>query len=94
MKFTPQQAIQFMTNISEKILDNFEQKPKMMIAIHRSGRNFQKQFPEIQKQPSEVFCKKKVFFEISQNFLENTCARASFFNKVAGLLGLFLLFSV
>ena len=35
MKFTPQQAIQFMTNISEKISDNFEQKPKMMIAIHR-----------------------------------------------------------
>ena len=92
MKFTPQQAIQFMTNISEKILDNFEQKPKMMIAIHRYV--FQKQFPEIQKQPSEVFCKKKVFFEISQNLLENTCARASFFNKVTGLLGLFLMFSV
>ena len=92
MKFTPQQAIQFMTNISEKISDNFEQKPKMMIAIHRYV--FQKQFPEIQKQPSEVFCKKKVFFEISQNLLENTCARASFFNKVAGLLGLFLMFSV
>ena len=92
MKFTPQQAIQFMTNISEKISDNFEQKPKMMIAIHRYV--FQKQFPEIQKQPSEVFCKKKVFFEISQNLPENTCARASFFNKVAGLLGLFLMFSV
>ena len=27
---------------------------------------------------------KKVFFEISQNSQENACARASFFNKVAG----------
>ena len=27
---------------------------------------------------------KKVFLEISQNSQENTCARASFFNKVAG----------
>ena len=28
---------------------------------------------------------KKVFVEISQNSLENTCAKVSFFNKVAGL---------
>ena len=28
---------------------------------------------------------KKVFLEISQNPLENTCARVSFFHKVAGL---------
>ena len=28
---------------------------------------------------------KKVLLEISQNSLENTCARVSFFNKVAGL---------
>ena len=28
---------------------------------------------------------KKVFLEISQNSQENTCARVSFFNKVAGL---------
>ena len=34
---------------------------------------------------SEVFCKKEVFLEISQNSQENTCARVSFFNKVAGL---------
>ena len=34
-----------------------------------------------QKRPLEVFCKKKVFLEISQ---ENTCARL-FFDKVAGL---------
>ena len=27
---------------------------------------------------------KEVFLEISQNSQENTCARASFFNKVAG----------
>ena len=27
---------------------------------------------------------KKVFLEISQNSQENTCARVSFFNKVAG----------
>ena len=31
-----------------------------------------------------VLCK-KVFFEISQNSQENTCARVSFYNKVAGL---------
>ena len=35
MKFAPQKAIHFMTNITEKILDNFEQKPKIMIAIRR-----------------------------------------------------------
>ena len=28
---------------------------------------------------------KKVFFKISRNSQENTCARVSFFNKVAGL---------
>ena len=28
---------------------------------------------------------KKVFWKISQNSQENTCARVSFFNKVAGL---------
>ena len=37
-----------------------------------------------QKRPLEVFCKKKVFLEISQNSQENTCARL-FFDKVAGL---------
>ena len=31
-----------------------------------------------------VLCK-KVFLEISQNSQENTCARVSFFNNVAGL---------
>ena len=30
-----------------------------------------------------MFCK-KVFLEISQNSQENTCARVSFFNNVAG----------
>ena len=29
----------------------------------------------IKKQPPKVFCKKKVFLEISQNSQENTCAR-------------------
>ena len=33
---------------------------------------------------------KKVFLEISQNSQENTCARASFFNKVAGARASFL----
>ena len=32
---------------------------------------------------------KKVFLEISQNSQENTCARVSFFNKVAGLMQTF-----
>ena len=30
-----------------------------------------------QKERREVFCKKKVFLEISQNLQENTCARVS-----------------
>ena len=36
-----------------------------------------------QKQPPGV--KEKVFLEILQNSQENSCARVSFFNKVAGL---------
>ena len=39
-----------------------------------------------QKQPPEVFCKKKVFLEISQNSQEKTYRRVSFFEKVAGHL--------
>ena len=35
-----------------------------------------------QKQPPEVFYKKKVFSEISQNSQENTCARFSFWIKL------------
>ena len=35
-------------------------------------------------QPPEVFCKKKVFLNISQNSQENTCVEC-LFNKVAGL---------
>ena len=44
-------------------------------------------FLMIQKQPLEVFCKKKVSLEISQNSQENTCARVSFLMKlqVSGL---------
>ena len=37
-----------------------------------------------QRQPTEIFCK-KMFLKILQNLQENTCARVSFFNKVAGL---------
>ena len=33
---------------------------------------------KVQKQPLEVFCKKKLFLKISQNPQENACARASF----------------
>ena len=36
----------------------------------------------LQKQPPEVFCKKKVFLEILQNSQENTCARVSFLIKL------------
>ena len=36
----------------------------------------------VQKQPPEVFCKKKVFLEISKNSQENTCARGSFLIKM------------
>ena len=42
--------------------------------------------PEIiknhQKQPPEVFCKKKMFLEISHNSQENTCPRVSFLIKL------------
>ena len=40
--------------------------------IYGEGKRYQ------QKQPPEVFCKKKVFLGISQNSQENTCARDSF----------------
>ena len=36
----------------------------------------------MQNQPKEVFCKKKVFLEISQNSQENPCARASLLIKL------------
>ena len=36
----------------------------------------------MQKQPSELFHKKTVFLEISQNSQENTYARASFLIKL------------
>ena len=39
-------------------------------------------FSYFQKQPPEVFCKKKVFLEISPNSQENTCARVSFLIKL------------
>ena len=42
----------------------------------------QVQFPEAVVWRCSV---EKVFLEISQNSQENTCARVSFFNKVAGL---------
>ena len=35
----------------------------------------------LQKQPPQVFLKKKLFLEISQNSQKNTCARASFLIK-------------
>ena len=46
--------------------------------IRRTGRSLK----EKQNQPPEVFCKKKVLLETSQNSQENTCARASFLIKL------------
>ena len=49
-------------------------------------------FPEscfFQKQPPDVFFKKKVLFEISQNSQENTFARSSFLKRNSGT-GVFL----
>ena len=37
---------------------------------------------ERQKQPPEMFCKKRCFLETSQNSQENTCARVSFLIKL------------
>ena len=42
-------------------------------------------FMLLQKQPPEVFCKKPMFLEISQNSQENTCARVSFLIKLQAL---------
>ena len=39
----------------------------------------------IQKQPPELFCKKKVLLKISQNLQENNCARVSFLIKLQAL---------
>ena len=44
-----------------------------------------------QKQPPEVFCKKKVFLEVSQNSQENTCTRVSFLMKLLKKRLLFLM---
>ena len=40
---------------------------------------------DCEKQPPEVFCKKKVFLEISQNSQENTCARVPFLINLQAL---------
>ena len=43
-------------------------------------------FPlRFQKQPPEVFCKKRFFLEILQNWQKSTSARVSFLNKIAVL---------
>ena len=38
-----------------------------------------------EEQPPELFCKKSVLLEISQNSQENTCARVSFQIKLQAL---------
>ena len=43
-------------------------------------------FLHIQKQPLDVFCKKKVFLELSQNSQESTCASVSFLIILQALL--------
>ena len=48
------------------------------------GECFYTKLWTIRGTPSEEFCE-KVFLKTSQNSHENNCARASFFNKVAGL---------
>ena len=50
--------------------------------VPKNLRKFFYQFLSLQKQPPEVFYKKKVFLEISQNSQENTCARVSFLIKL------------
>ena len=50
----------------------------------QAAYDYEKQNYIQQKQPPKVFCKKGVL-EILQNSQKNTCARVSFFNKVAGL---------
>ena len=48
--------------------------PKAKVILH-----FERSY--WQKQPPEMFCKKKVFLEITQNSQENTCVRVSFIIK-------------
>ena len=47
--------------------------------------HYAKWYNKIQKQPPEVFCKKRLFLEISQISQENTCARVSFLIKLQAL---------
>ena len=44
---------------------------KLCIHSHNTKR-------QLQTQPQEVFCKKMLFIEVSQNAQENTCARVFF----------------
>ena len=69
-----------------KKLNIFTPQLLMYYIQYQNGKS---RLVHIQKQPLEVFCE-KVFLKISQNSQETTCARLSFFNKVAGLRQLFL----
>ena len=55
-----------------------KKKPVSQIKLHRITTEFHK----IKEQPSEVFCKIKVFLKILQNSQENTYARVSFLIKL------------
>ena len=72
-----------MTNIYWNFKQNNKKVLVMLeISFYNHGfitkENFYKFNCKNQKQPPEVFWKKDVFLEISQNSQEKTCARASF----------------
>ena len=57
--------------------ENFKTKLKISSIILKSDVAL-----HLQKQPPEVFCKKKVLLQTSQNSQGSTCARASFLIKL------------
>ena len=61
----------------------FQKNLKKFLKI-KFEKHHQKKY-SIRSSRPEVYCRKNAFLKISQNSQENTCARDSFFNKVAGL---------
>ena len=87
-------AITTRTKLSNNILENKSEENKKLYVKQRNFCvslliKFKKRYYENlksvidnQKQPPEMFYKKKVFLEILQNSRQNTCARASFLIKL------------
>ena len=76
-----------MNKIRRKILGTLvkylsQHNPSKDAGLSYFGITFECPLLTFQKQPPEVFCRKKVFLKISQNSQENTCATVSFLIKL------------